>query len=79
MNKHGGLAIGGAKFNKPEAINASAPKSKDGKPVVEGEWFEDEKGNMVRMKKNAKGEMEYEIKETYIDENGVKRERIVKK
>ena len=29
---------------------------------------------MVRMKKNAKGEMEYEIKETYIDENGVKRE-----
>jgi len=34
---------------------------------------------MVRMKKNAKGEMEYEIKETYIDENGVKRERIVKK
>jgi len=22
MNKHGGLAIGGAKFNRPEAINA---------------------------------------------------------
>ena len=33
----------------------------------------------LTLKKNAKGEMEYEIKETYIDENGVKRERIVKK
>ena len=33
---------------------------------------------MVRMKRNKNGEEEFEVKETYIDEYGVQRERIKK-
>lgn len=43
---------------------------KDGKPVVQGEWFEDEKGRKVRMMKDKNGNEFYEVEEQYIDENG---------
>lgn len=51
---------------------------KDGQEIVEGEWFEDENGNIVRVVRNAYGEEEYEIKEEYIDEFGIKRTQIKK-
>lgn len=52
MDQHGGLAIGGAKFKKPE-VNGKRPTPKDGQEIVEGEWFEDENGNIVRVVRNA--------------------------
>lgn len=72
MNKHGGLAIGGHKFKKPEISNKK-PVPKDGKEIIEGEWFEDATGNIVRVVRNKDGEEEYEVKEEYIDEFGIKR------
>lgn len=49
---------------------------KDGKPVVQGEWFEDEKGRKVRMMKDKNGNEFYEVEEQYIDENGNVQTRI---
>lgn len=77
MDKHGGLAIGGAKFNKP-SNNANKPKKKDGGVIIEGEWFEDHNGKKMRMVKNKHGEEEYEIEEEFVDEKGVKK-KIIKK
>lgn len=51
MKKHGGLAIGGSKFTKVEKPG-KRPKRADGQEVVEGEWFTDEAGNKVRMRRN---------------------------
>ncbi|EGR29468.1 phage head-tail family protein, putative [Ichthyophthirius multifiliis] len=76
VNKHGGLAIGGSKFVLPQ--KPGRPIDKDGKPVNEGEWFIDEKGNRVKMVKNANGDEEYEIEEKYIDENGQEKVRVKK-
>ncbi|KAL4479494.1 hypothetical protein ABPG72_011816 [Tetrahymena utriculariae] len=73
INKHGGLAIGGAKFNLPQKPNK--PLAKNGQPIKEGEWFIDQNGNRVKMTKNQKGEEEYEIQEEYIDEFGNKKIR----
>lgn len=39
INKHGGLAIGGAKFTMPQ--KPSKPMAKNGQPIKEGEWFTD--------------------------------------
>lgn len=61
INKHGGLAIGGSKFNIPQ--KPVKPISKNGQPIKENEWFVDQSGNRVRMTKNAKGEEEYEVQE----------------
>lgn len=75
INKHGGMAIGGAKIRKPE-MPGKKPVRKDGKAVVEGEWFEDENGKKVRMMKDKNGNEYYEVEETYIDENGNVQTRI---
>lgn len=76
-NQLKGLAVGGIKFKKPE-IAVKKPVSKDGNEIVEGEWFEDVNGNIVRVVRNKNGEEEYEIKEEYIDEFGIKRTQIKK-
>jgi golgin subfamily A member 4 len=41
--------------------------------LVEGEWFTDENGNKVRMRRNKQGEEEWEMQEEFIDENGNKK------
>lgn len=75
LNKHGGMAIGGKGFKKPE-MPGKKPVRKDGKPVVEGEWFEDENGRKVRMMRDKNGNEYYEMEEEYIDEFGNKQTRI---
>ena len=59
LEKHGGLAVGGAKYTRPQPLNTKKPKRKDGKEIVEGEWFEDENGNMVRLMRGKNGEEEW--------------------
>ena len=65
------MAIGGSKIVLPKK-----PVAKDGKEIKMGEWFEDKDGRKVRKIKGKDGEEVYEVEETYIDENGVKRTRI---
>lgn len=77
INKHGGMAVGGAGFKKPE-MPGKKPMRKDGKAVVEGEWFEDETGKKVRMMKDKHGNEFYEVEEEYIDEFGNKQTRVKK-
>jgi hypothetical protein len=70
--KDNGLSIGGMKYN----LNKSAaPKEKNGEVLVEGKPFIDEKGRKVIMTKGLGGEMQYEVEEEYIDENGMIRKQ----
>ncbi|KRX10902.1 hypothetical protein PPERSA_12026 [Pseudocohnilembus persalinus] len=77
LNKHGGMAVAGAKFKKPE-MPGKRPVRKDGQPVVEGEWFEDENGKKVRMIKDKNGNEFFEQEEEYTDENGNVQKRVKK-